>query len=160
MERNTFTKIVGVIALSSLAIFGAQAAEPKPDTQPVKVVKLLSAHATKAVFKGITVHKCMGRTALCPDQCGHSGRIATFAIQSYTNYAKPGEYGDAKQQTFSVQLNEKSLSKAALDTIGTLKTGDVVTLHWNHNYISETFADGTQANFPQRDVVKLEKSKE
>ena len=43
--------------------------------------ELLSAHKTVATFDGLTEQKCFHRTALCPDQCGHGGTIATFSIQ-------------------------------------------------------------------------------
>ena len=43
--------------------------------------ELLSVHKTVATFDGLTEQKCFHRTALCPDQCGHGGTIATFSIQ-------------------------------------------------------------------------------
>ena len=43
--------------------------------------ELLSAHKTIATFDGISHQKCFHRTALCPDQCGHGGTIATFSIK-------------------------------------------------------------------------------
>ncbi|WP_415374065.1 hypothetical protein [Patiriisocius sp. Uisw_017] len=40
-------------------------------------------HTFKAAFKGIKYNKCMGRTAMCPIDCGNSGNFATFKILKY-----------------------------------------------------------------------------
>ena len=53
--------------------------------------QLLSSHDTVARFTGIKDHRCMGRTALCPDRCGDSGNLASFTVVRYLDYRKPGD---------------------------------------------------------------------
>ena len=55
-------------------------------------------NAARATLKGIAYRRCLGRTALCPDNCGQSGDFATFDILTYVDYQKPGEYGDEKSK--------------------------------------------------------------
>ena len=43
--------------------------------------ELLSVHKTVATFDGLTEQQCLFRTALCPEECGHGGTIATFSIK-------------------------------------------------------------------------------
>lgn len=43
---------------------------------------------------------------LCPDRCGHSGKLATFAIVKYLRYEKPGEFGDPRQEQFLVLIED------------------------------------------------------
>jgi hypothetical protein len=47
-------------------------------------------HKFKAVFKGIEYNKCMGRTAMCPIDCGSSGNFATFKILKYEKLEEDG----------------------------------------------------------------------
>ena len=42
--------------------------------------ELLSLHKTVAKFEGLKEHKCLFKTSLCPDRCGHGGTIAIFKI--------------------------------------------------------------------------------
>jgi hypothetical protein len=42
-----------------------------------------TSHKFKAVFKGIEYYKCMGRTAMCPTDCGSSGNFANFKVLKY-----------------------------------------------------------------------------
>ena len=120
--------------------------------------ELLSSHDTKARFTGIADHKCMGRTALCPDRCGHSGKLATFEITEYLAYEKPGEYGDPKQETFQVLLEDNmgnlKVSAPIAKAIRALKPGDLVHLKWNHNYVTK---DG--ASSPDRPIQLVEPAK-
>lgn len=153
----------------SLFCFGVSEDEQKKEAKekaeqkekPVRKVKLLSRHETTAVFKGTEIRECMGMTLQCPDECGHSGEFATFEIIQYNTYEKPGEYGDAKQKSYEVQLTSSITrpmeNQAAIDTIKKLKAGDKVTLNWNHNYVTTKYPGGGESQSPERTIVKLEK---
>ena len=125
---------------------------------PVKKRELLSSHDTVARFVGLKEHKCMGRTALCPDRCGESGKLATFEIVKYMAYEKPGEYGDPQQKQFMVLIEDNmknpKVPAAIRDAIVALKPGDLVDLKWNHDYVTQ---DGSK--FPERVIRLLEKKK-
>ena len=125
-------------------------AAPVPDQQR----ELLSAHDTVARFTGLNDHRCMGLTALCPDRCGESGKLATFAIVNYLQYAKPGEYGDPKQEQFLVLIEDNmkhpKVPGAIRDAILALKAGNLVRLQWNHDYVTQ---DGSK--FPERPIQNL-----
>eukprot|EP00112_Aurelia_sp_Birch-Aquarium-sp1_P009349 Seg20596.1 transcript_id=Seg20596.1/GoldUCD/mRNA.D3Y31 product="hypothetical protein" protein_id=Seg20596.1/GoldUCD/D3Y31 len=103
----------------------------------------------------------MGMTMQCPNECGHSGEFALFDIVEYKTYEKPGQYGDAKQKKYVIQITttvkEPLPNQAAIATIKKLKAGDKVTLNWNHNYVKTTFPNGTSMQAPERVIVKLEK---
>jgi len=123
--------------------------------------KTLADHQTVAKLTGVAFEKCRGRTADCPDKCGHSGDFATFEIVAYLSYKKPGQYGDDKQKTFSFQIedNQKNLKvdKALAEAVRGLKAGDYVLLDWHHDYVTKTWPEGGQANGPERPVMKVEK---
>ncbi|MBC8127860.1 MAG: hypothetical protein H8M99_12035 [Gloeobacteraceae cyanobacterium ES-bin-144] len=124
--------------------------KPAPDQHR----ELLSSHDTEARFAGLSDHRCMGLTSLCPDQCGESGKLATFKIVKYLDYKKPGEYGDPQQEQFMV-LFEDNLKKAKVpvairDAILALKPGEMVHLKWNHDYVTEG-----GSKFPERPIVAL-----
>lgn len=116
---------------------------------------LLSSHSTVATFTGISDHRCTGLTALCPDQCGHSGKLASFKIVKYVSYEKPGEYGDPKQETFQLLIKDNmgnaKIPAAILKKINALKPGTEVLLDWDHDYITK---EGSK--FPERTIVRLE----
>jgi hypothetical protein len=117
--------------------------------------ELLSSHDTVAKFTGITDFQCRGRTALCPDKCGHSGRMATFEIVKYLGYEKPGQYGDEKQKALSVLIEDNmknaKVPDAILKAIDSLKPGATVHLKWNHDYVTR---DGSKS--PERPIVSIE----
>lgn len=118
--------------------------------------EVLSTHKTKATFKGTQEHRCMGKTSLCPDRCGHSGTLAVFAIDEYTHYEKPGKYGDEQKKTFQF-LTEDNMKNAKvpaemLEKIKSLKAGDKVVLEWDHRYMNRN-----GSRYPERTVTKLEK---
>ena len=107
---------------------------------------------TLATFDGISEHKCLGRTALCPDQCGHSGEMATFTIDKTLAYGRYNEYGDTRTETFQVliknNLNDTPLIPQDIyDQIKSLKKGARVLLSWNHNYVT---IEGSSA--PERPI--------
>jgi hypothetical protein len=148
MNTRTFTKFL--FAASMLLSIG-QAEEEKPIPYD-----LLSVHKTEATFKGTRAHKCLGRTSLCPDQCGHSGTMVTFTIDKYTDYQKTGEYGDPKQETFQFLLEDNMKNaKVPADIVAmiqALKPGDKVILEWEHRYMNNT-----GSRYPERPITKLKK---
>jgi hypothetical protein len=119
--------------------------------------ELLSSHDTIAVFRGIREHRCLGLTALCPDRCGHSGKLATFEIRQYRQYEKPGEYGDPKQDEFQILMEDNTgkckISARIHAIVKALDVGDEVHLKWNHDYVTR---DG--ASYPERTIVELGKT--
>jgi hypothetical protein len=141
---------LALLLMSGILYFAV--AQPKAEEKR----EMLSKHQTVAQFAGISYHRCMGLTSLCPDKCGQSGDMATFRIVKYLAYEKPGQYGDGQQKQFQflVQDNMKHLkvsaeTKAAVDA---LKPGDYVLLDWQHDYVSK---DG--ANYPERTVTQLKR---
>jgi hypothetical protein len=126
------------------------------DDKPGEKRQLLSEHHTLASFDGVEFRLCRGRTALCPERCGHSGNFAGFTIKKYVKYKKHGEYGDPEQKSFHVQVSnfdKEPIGDASIaKTIAGLKKGDVVLLSWNHDYVTK---DGS--SFPERPIVSLKK---
>jgi hypothetical protein len=133
-----------------------QAVEKKliPASAPKQTRELLSAHATVARFEGLRDHQCLGMTALCPDRCGESGKLATFTIVKYLRYEKRGEYGDPKQEQFLVLIEDNrknpKVSPTIREAILALKPGDLVELDWNHDYVTQ---DGSK--FPERPITRI-----
>jgi hypothetical protein len=156
--------------LTTMILFAASVflhgEEPKGrkavENKPIPAVKaeqetervLLSSHDTEATFVGLKDHRCMGRTSLCPDRCGDSGKLATFKIVKYLDYKKPGEYGDPKQESFMVLIEDNmkhpKVPQAIRDAILALKPGDLVHLKWNHDYVTKG-----GSKFPDRPIVAL-----
>jgi hypothetical protein len=124
--------------------------------KPQEKRELLSAHDTIARFTGLKDHKCLGRTSLCPDECGHSGKLATFEIVKYLNYEKPGEFGDPKQEQFQILIEDNmgnvKVPAGIREAILALKPGDEIHLKWNHDFVTR---DGS--SFPERTITLLEK---
>jgi hypothetical protein len=118
--------------------------------------EMLSKHQTVAQFSGISYHRCLGMTALCPDKCGNSGDMASFRILKYLAYEKPGQYGDEKQKQyeFLVQDNMGNVKVPAdiKKTIESLKKGDYVLLDWQHDYVTKG-----GSKFPERTVLQLKR---
>lgn len=157
-------------ALISIPVFALEGGKKEEPAKPVEKADLLSKHETVAVFKGLVYRKCMGRTMLCPQKCGHSGEFAQFEIKEYTKYEKPGQYGDAKQKTYLIQVSDFDKKPLVKDSNGndlvalnkvlkTLKAGDEVNLNWNHLYVTATYPNGTSSKFPRRVIQKIEKVK-
>ncbi len=121
---------------------------------PEKTRELLSAHSTVSRFEGVKDHQCLGLTALCPDRCGESGKLATFTIIKYLRYEKRGEYGDPKQEQFLVLIEDNmknpKVSPAIRDAILALKPGDLVELDWNHDYVTQA-----GSKFPERPIIRI-----
>ena len=121
---------------------------------PKQERELLSSHDTEARFVGLSDHRCMGRTALCPDRCGESGKLATFKIVKYLDYKKPGQYGDPKREDFLVLIEDNmrnpKIPEAIRDAILALQPGEMVRLKWNHDYVTQG-----GSKFPERPIVLL-----
>jgi hypothetical protein len=135
-----------------MAVSGdADAAPPKEGER-----QTLSKHSTVAQFEGIAYQRCMGLTALCPDQCGSSGDFATFRILKYLGYEKPGEYGDPKQTEFVFQVEDNhknpKVSAEVKSKLAALSKGDYVRLDWVHDYVTK---GGTSS--PERICTRVEK---
>ncbi len=123
---------------------------------PQEKRELLSSHDTTAIFRGSRVHTCLGRTSLCPDRCGHSGKLATFEIIEYRHYEKPGKYGDPKQKRFQLLIEDNMGKRKVSDeihaAIDALKDGGKVHLKWNHDYVTKH-----RSSSPERTITLLEK---
>lgn len=159
MKTTPFAFLIAIALTASAPAIDAADKQAAPKSAvaapaPEKQRELLSSHDTVARFEGLKYHKCMGLTALCPDRCGESGKLATFAIVNYIKYEKPGEYGDPKQEQFMVLVedNMKNLKvpKAIRDAIIALKPGDLVHLQWNHDYVTQA-----GSKFPERPIKDL-----
>jgi hypothetical protein len=147
-----------IVAVAVLAVVSLRAAEPA--TQPTETRELLSEHKTIARFTGLIDRKCMGRTSLCPDRCGHSGPFATFEIVHYLHYDKPGQYGEEPQSRwmFHVQDNMGNVKEKPeiVAAARALQVGGLVYLEWRHDYVTRTFPGGGTGKFPDRPVIKLQ----
>lgn len=148
--QSSLTLLAGIALISVLPVAAAEA--PAASATEKIERKLLSSHDTIATFDGLKEQRCLGRTALCPDRCGHSGTMATFSIVNYLDYQKPGEYGDPQAKTFSFLINktQPELAKG-------LQAGDTVRLMWRHDYVTRTDAAGRGGSAPERPVGKIEK---
>lgn len=152
--QGRLLRVIGTAAtaLVVLAINGnASAGEPKEQKR-----ELLAEHETVAQFDGLQFQRCKGLTALCPDRCGGTGHFASFSIQGYLAYKKPGEYGDPKQERFAFQVDDNmknaKVSVELRDAVNALKQGDYVLLNWRHDYVTQNGSSG-----PERPVTKLDK---
>lgn len=153
---NTRTNMIPIRALApiltSLLLAGSalQAAD-----SAVEQRKLLAEHETIARLEEVQYRKCLGLTALCPDQCGHSGEFARFKILKYTRFQQHGKYGE-RETSFAIQVSDFSKKPkgdpAILAAVATLAPGDHVRLWWRHEYVTRNGASG-----PERPVVKIEK---
>ena len=153
MKTTPFAFLIAIALTAYAPSIDATNKQPAPKSvaAPEKQRELLSSHDTVARFTGLKDHKCMGRTSLCPDRCGESGKLATFAIVKYLKYEKPGEYGDPKGEQFMVLVEDNmknaKVPKAIHDSIIALKPGDLVHLRWNHDYITQA-----GSKFPERPI--------
>jgi len=155
--KTTTRRYAGVgLALLAVLIFAAGAAPVRAAEPGKEKREMLSKHQTVAQFAGVSYHRCMGLTSLCPDQCGNSGDFASFRVLKYIAYAKPGQYGDPEQTeyTFQVEDNMKN-PKAPVEirkTVAALAKGDYVLLDWEHHYVTK---DGSSS--PERVIKKFTK---
>ncbi len=143
--------IAAAIGLSALPALRAAAEGGAAEKR-----QMLARHETIAEFLGTRYHRCLGLTSACPDRCGQSGTMASFRIVEYTAYEKPGEYGDPKAGQYDVLVEDNrgnlKVPPAIRDAVRSLKPGDRVRPHWNHDYVTK---DGS--SYPERPIVRLEK---
>lgn len=116
---------------------------------------LLASNTVTAQYLGTRRLPCMGRTALCPDRCGHAAAVAVFRVISNESYAKPGKYGDDKAEPGSeILIDAKEdvpgQDVSVLKTLASLTPGDVVVLTQKHYY-----ADFGDVLMPVRPVTEL-----
>ena len=115
---------------------------------------LLSKHETVAKFDGPKQQRCLFKTSLCPDRCGHGGTTGIFSIIKYLSYEKPGQYGDPKKVKYHVRVNDivesTGLTPQVKVVYDDLREGELVLLSWNHDYVH---TNGCSS--PQRPITKL-----
>lgn len=101
--------------------------------------EVLATHKTIARFEGYRNIACRGRTALCPDRCGHSKVVAGFTIVSYRDHHKSGQYGDERQKIFEMDILQFAPEQPAvvMDSVRKLSPGDIVNLEWQHLYMHD-----------------------
>jgi len=116
----------------------------------------LATFLTLATFDGIAYHQCLGMTSLCPDQCGHSGNMASFHIDKHLASARFNEFGDVRSDRFMVLIDNgypapPLVSNEIFSTLHDLKRGDKVLLSWNHLYVTRQIGD-VASQFPERPI--------
>lgn len=122
---------------------------------------LLASNTVTAQYLGARHLPCMGRTALCPNRCGHAASVAVFRVISNEAYAKPGKYGDDKAEPGSEILIDAKADvpgqdAAVLETLATLTPGDKVKLTQKHYYAD--FGDVLMPVRPVTDLTLTEKA--
>ena len=96
-----------------------------------------SSHVFTAKFEGITFHRCMGRTALCPEECGQSGNMASFKVINYQDLVVNGEAGREKLEHYQVLISnfhKIDIDKSYVSDIKNLQNGDEVTIYLEYVY--------------------------
>ena len=150
MKRYTCLDVI-LIVLMGLGVAGVAHA---CSTCPRKDAELLSAHETVARYMGLTAHICRGLTSLCPDRCGDSGALATFAVVRYLHYEKHGEYGDPQAERLLVLVEDQhgrpKVPPLVRMAIRDLKEGATVLLSWHHEYVTRN-----GASWPERPIVRV-----
>ena len=118
---------------------------------------VLCVNEVTATFKGIEHIPCRFMTSLCPDRCGHATDVATFEINEYLKYEKPGQYGDDKQTQLMWDLKPASaynrLHPEYLEIVKNLQPGQKVKVNWTHFYVT----DENGSKSPERTVTFFEK---
>jgi hypothetical protein len=88
-------------------------------------------HTFKAVFKGIKYNKCLGRTAMCPVDCGSSGNFANFKILKYENLEGGGLARRERLKKYTIQTSDyhkNSFNNPNTKFIDKLKPNDEVDI--------------------------------
>ncbi len=138
--------LMSALMVSSLVAF----ASPLPQK-----ADLLASNTVTAQFLGTRAIPCMGRTALCPDRCGHAVSVAVFRVISNEAYAKPGKYGDDKAEPgceilVDTKADVPGQDAAVQETLAALTPGDTVRLTQKHYY-----ADMGDVLMPIRPITEL-----
>ena len=157
MKKNiTRFLTLGALAAAALAFQAPARAEEKASAPPQEKRELLSMHETVSVFEGVRFQRCMGRTALCPDKCGHGGNFAVFKIAKYLKYEKPGQYGDDKAAKYEFMTSDsaggRKIGEKMFKMVSSLKPGDTVLLSWRHDYVTQN-----GCSYPERTVTFVKK---
>jgi len=148
---------LGAMLLGALSIsIGQVLTDTEGNVISIRRNEHFATFLTLATYEGTSWRECMFRTALCPNNCGHSGNMATFSVDKYIVYAKFHEYGDGKDGKFLVLIDNGENTKPLIDeksyeTIKSLKKGDRVLLSWNHLYVTETVGE-FKSQFPERPI--------
>lgn len=140
-----------LVCLLLFACAGGGWASPLPETS-----QELASNTVTAVYRGTFHRTCKGRTALCPDRCGHSGSVARFDVLSNEGYTRSGRYGDERLEPgaylmVNTSRPEEGQSEEVTSRLGALEPGDTVRLTVTHYYVN-----GPHAFYPIRPVTKLE----
>jgi uncharacterized lipoprotein NlpE involved in copper resistance len=105
-----------------------------------------STHVFKAQYQGSIFHTCLGKTAMCPKDCGNSGNLASFKVLEYIDFIPNGEGGRAKLKTYQTQTSDyykNDLDKPCVKEIKSLKEGDIVKIHVDYVYDTTQSTVGT-----------------
>lgn len=145
MIGRSFSLFVA-LTLVSLSAF----ASPLPPK-----AELLASNTVIAQYLGTRALPCPGRTALCPERCGHAAAVAVFRVLSNEAYDKPGKYGDDKTEPGSELMIDAAADTPGQDaavtkTLAALTPGDVVRLTQKHYY-----AEMGGVHMPIRPVTEL-----
>jgi hypothetical protein len=98
-------------------------------------------HTFKAVFKGIEYNKCMGRTAMCPIDCGSSGNFATFKILKYEKLEGDGLTRREQLKKYTIKTSDyykNSFNDPNIKFIDKLKRNDKVDIEVVFTYDNTT----------------------
>jgi hypothetical protein len=98
-------------------------------------------HTFKAVFKGIEYNKCMGRTAMCPIDCGSSGNFANFKILKYEKLEGDGLTRREKLKKYTIKTSDyykNSFNDPNIKFIDKLKRNDKVDIEVVFTYDNTT----------------------
>lgn len=103
---------------------------------------LLASNTVLAEFLGMRAIPCMGRTALCPDRCGHAASVAVFRVLFNEAYSKYGQYGDDKAEPgceipVDAKADTPGQASSVLKTLSSLIPGDKVRLTQKHYYAEQ-----------------------
>lgn len=113
--------------------------------------EMLSFHRVLATYKGMLRVK--------PSR--PSKMWATFKVDEYIHYEKPGVFGDPKLSEFSFVPEEQV--PAVQEALSHLVAGDHVRLEWQHDYVTRqegsAYPVGT-GSYPVRTVLELSKLEE
>eukprot|EP00667_Euglena_gracilis_P008359 EG_transcript_8461 len=113
--------------------------------------QVVSVHKTLAKFTGLDGTQCPHMAAPCPDCRG--GLTAQFEIQSYRLYEALGDHPDSQRSELRVPLRDAGPFAA---TAAALRPGQEVQLHWRHEFVTTTSADGRTAKQFVRRISLLE----
>jgi hypothetical protein len=98
-------------------------------------------HTFKAAFKGIKYNKCMGRTAMCPIDCGNSGNFATFKILKYEKLEGDGLTRREQLKKYTIKTSDyykNSFNDPNIKFIDKLKRNDKVDIEVVFTYDNTT----------------------